>query len=317
MNCPTCTAYCDTVFLDIFDDRYGYPKVFNLYQCNECRHKFLQHSFSSNDLEDLYTNYYPRSKFSIQDYTPLTFKNNFISWFDGDRRAHTYVPKNIRVLDIGCGFGESIGYHNARGCDAYGVEADANIQKIKDKFGLNIKVGLFNADDYEADFFDYVTLDQVLEHTVNPIEILCGVSKILKPNGRVVITIPNSNGWGAKLFGRRWINWHIPYHLQLFSKESIQLAADKTDFEIQTIKTVTTSEWLHYQWMSLISYPELGVKSIFWGGEARSVKKTSIRYIGFVFFTILHKLRVNHVITRLFDSISLGDCFIIILHKKH
>ncbi len=36
------------------------------------------------------------------------------------------MPRNVRVLDIGCGFGESLGYYEARGCEAYGVEADEN-----------------------------------------------------------------------------------------------------------------------------------------------------------------------------------------------
>lgn len=316
MNCPICTSSRNTSISDIFDARYGYPKVFSIYQCQQCDHQFLEHNFSSGDLEDLYTNYYPRSKFSIEDYVPLAKNNNFRSWFNGDRRAHTYVPRNVRVLDIGCGFGGSIGYHRARGCEAYGVEADSNIQKIKDKFGFNIKVGLFDAQDYETGFFDFITMDQVLEHTVNPIEILSGISKIIKSNGTVVITIPNPNGWGAKLFGRRWINWHIPYHLQHFSKESVQLSAEKSGFDIQTIKTVTTSEWLHYQWMSLIAYPNLGEKSVFWDGGARSVSKLTIKYIGFAFFTILHKIKVNHIITRLFDSIGLGDGYIVILKKK-
>jgi len=316
MNCPICATSRNTVISDMFDDRYGYPKIFSAYQCQQCNHQFLEHNFSSSDLKDLYTNYYPRAKFSIEDYTPLTFNKNFKGWFNGDRRAHTYVPKNVRVLDIGCGFGGSIGYHYARGCEVYGVEADSNIQKVKDKFGFNIKVGLFDANDYDANFFDYVTMDQVLEHTVNPIEVLSGISKIIKVNGTLVITIPNPNGWGAKLFGRRWINWHIPYHLQHFSKKSIQLSASKSGLEVQTIKTVTASEWLHYQWMSLIAYPNLGEKSIFWDGKARSVSKFTITYIGFSFFALLHKIKVNHIVTRLFDSIGLGDSYIIILKKK-
>ena len=98
MNCPICTTNNNAVTSDVFDDRYGYPEVFSVYQCQQCGHQFLEHNFSSSDLEDLYTNYYPRSKFSIEDYEPLTFNNNLKGWFDGDRRAHTYVPKNVRLL---------------------------------------------------------------------------------------------------------------------------------------------------------------------------------------------------------------------------
>ena len=316
MNCPICTTNSNIKISNVYDDRYGFPGFFDLYQCPKCQHKFLEHNFSSNDLENLYSKYYPRSKLSIDDYAPLTFKSNFKSWFNGDRRAHTFVPKNVKVLDIGCGFAGSIGYHRARGCEVYGVEADSNIQKIKDKFCFNIKLGLFDADDYKTYFFDYVTMDQVLEHTVDPITILKGVSKILNPNGTMIITIPNSNGWGAKLFSRKWINWHIPYHLQHFSKQSIKLAANKANFKITTIKTITTSDWLHYQWMSVITYPKLGEKSTFWDGTTKKINKFSLKYLSTIFFRILHKFKVNHIITRLFDAIGLGDNYIIIMKKK-
>jgi hypothetical protein len=33
---------------------------------------------------------------------------------------------------------------------------------------LNARVGLFHASDYEPESFDYVTLDQVIEHAIDP-----------------------------------------------------------------------------------------------------------------------------------------------------
>jgi hypothetical protein len=33
----------------------------------------------------------------------------------------------------------------------------------------------------------------------------------------VIIGTPNANGWGARVFGRYWINWHAPYHLHFFN----------------------------------------------------------------------------------------------------
>ena len=322
MNCPICSNTNHTLYLsNMYDDRYGYPEKFSVYQCNECMHKFLTHTFSSADLENLYTNYYPRSDRSINDYSPLLYKNNNLkdklkNWFNGDSRAHTYVPKNIKILDIGCGFGESLAYHVNRGCEAYGVEADSNIQKVKDKFDFNIKVGLFNHADYEASSFDYVTMDQVLEHVVDPIDMLSGIAKILKKHGKVIVTIPNANGWGARLFGRIWVHWHTPYHLQFFSQESMKLLAKKTGYKIIAIQTNTTSEWLHYQWMSLVSQPQFGGKSLFWNGQAKTVCKHSFKFLAYVFFVLMHKLKINHIITRFFDAIGCGDGYTIIMQKK-
>ena len=316
MYCPICKHSESEALIYTFDDRYGYPGTFCVHKCGGCEHLYLVHSFSPIDLERLYTNYYPRSKLSVEHYEPLKLRNRLIRWFNGENMAHTYVPRNVKVLDIGCGFGGSIGYHKSRGCDAYGVEADSNVGKLTERYGLNIKIGLFDSNDYQENFFDYITLDQVLEHTVSPNEVLSGVATILKPGGNAIITIPNARGWGARLFGRAWINWHTPYHLHFFSKTSLQLAARNAELEISSIKTHTSSEWLHYQWMSLVGYPGIGDKSIFWDGKARNVKRPSRLFFGYGFFTIVHRLRFNHIITRFFDLIGMGDCFVIVLRKN-
>jgi hypothetical protein len=159
-------------------------------------------------------------------------------------------------------------------------------------------------------------MDQVLEHMVDPIQTLKDVSKILKSSGVLIINIPNSESYGAKLFGNKWIHWHIPYHLQHFSKQSIQLAAKHAEFNISQIKTFTSSEWLHFQWMSLFAYPNYGNKSIFWEKKVRQMNKFSLKFWCFVFLKLLHKTKINHILTRIFDASSMGDNLVVILRKK-
>ena len=313
MNCLICGGKAN-LKNNLYDDRHGYPKMFSLFECSTCQHKYIEHEFSSSDVEELYTNYYPRTQLSITDYTPLSYKQNFKSWLNGAKcSAFTYIPKKVRVLDIGCGFGESLGYHKERGCDVYGVEADSNIRKVIKKHGFNIKVGLFDDTDYEENFFDFVTMDQVLEHITNPVEILRGISKILQKNGKLVLTVPNSNGWGAKFFGKKWINWHTPYHLQHFSKTSLHLLAEKTNFDMVSFKTITSSEWLNYQWISLISTPKQGEKSFFWSPLQH---KSVMIKVTIAILTILHKTKINHIITRIFDLLSYGDNYVVILKRR-
>ena len=315
--CRICKNKTTIYLSNKFDDRYGFKKLFDIFYCNDCLHKFLIHNFSTKDLQNLYSKFYPRSSFTISDFIPLKLsKNKFLAWFNGDNGVHQYVPQNVKVLDIGCGFGGSIGYHLSRGCDAYGVEADSNIMKVVDHYGFKIKNGLFNYKDYKLNFFDYVTMDQVLEHTVDPIQTLKDISKILKPSGVIVLNIPNSESWGAKIFRSKWIHWHIPYHLQHFSKKSIQLAANNSDFNIVSIKTITSSEWLYYQWMSLIAYPRYGSKSIFWENKVRQMSKFSLKFWCFVFLNLLHKTKINHIFTRVFDLLGMGDNLTVILTKK-
>ncbi len=317
-NCNVCNSLSIDPDDIRFDDRYGYSGVFTLMRCQACGHIFLQHDFTPDQLTDLYSNYYPRSNFDLDAYYPHRGKKGLLAWLDGAKSsAFRWVPKNVRVLDVGCGFGESLGYHAARGCEVFGVEADKNIRRVAEKYGFNVHVGLFDPDVYEENFFDYVTLDQVLEHVTDPMLALQGVAKIMKPGGTAVVSFPNANGWGAKLFGRKWINWHTPYHLQFYSEKSLKILADKVGLVIVDDRTITPSAWLHYQWLHLLTCPQPGEPSKFWAGMACGKKRQFpiFKTLLMIFISVIHRLKFNHLITRIFDNLGLGDNRILILKK--
>lgn len=315
-TCPVCSRQFEdnkAKTLELYDDRYGYPGIFELYTCLNCSHKFISAIFSSNQLTSLYTNYYPRATFALDDFLPLKQVGGFRTWLNGERRsAYCWVPERVRVLDIGCGFGESLAYHKARGCDVYGVEADDNIRRVAEKFGYNVHVGLFAPDIYQSDFFDYITMDQVIEHVVNPAETLRGIATVLKPGGIAIFSTPNANGWGAKIFGRQWINWHAPYHLQNFSKKSMHIAAVQAGLRMERICTITSSEWLHYQWYHILTIPKMGEASSFWLPTGKFTRKERLL---FKMLSYLHRLKINHLITRLFDALGVGDNYLFFLRK--
>ena len=311
-NCRICGAN-SSIKNHLNDDRYGYTGIFPLLKCASCGHKFLQAEFSPESLRDLYTNYYPRSTFDLEGYQPYQECDGFKAWFDGEESStFRWVPQNVCVLDIGCGFGESLGYYQARGCDVYGVEADENIRRVAEKFDYKVHVGLFDASVYEENFFDYVTMSQVIEHVTDPVQILCGVARILKPGGVAILSTPNAGGWGARVFGRRWINWHAPYHLQFFTLQSMRIAAEQAGLVLEKAITITPSAWLHYQWIHLLSCPPEGVVSPFWapGGKWSFMQKVALRTL-----EIVHRCKINHVITRIFDTLGMGDNRLYFLRK--
>lgn len=314
MKCPICFSKKCSPIIRGYDDRYGYSGIFKIIKCLKCNHKFLQGDFTPESLTRLYTDYYPRSTLNLDQYQPCREVKGFKSWLNGENcSAFCYVPENVRVLDIGCGFGETLGYHKARNCDVYGVEADENIRRIAEKFGYKVHVGLFDPNIYQPEFFDYVTMDQVIEHVTNPLATMCGIARILKPGGIAILSTPNTNGWGAKLFGRRWINWHAPYHLQHFSINSMRTAAEQAGLILEQAKTVTSSEWLYYQWIHLLTFPEMGEPSAFWSPyRKRDVKEKLILRV----LSIMHLTKINHIFTRIFDALGIGDNYLFFLRKK-
>lgn len=99
MFCPICNSKNIIKKYDLYDDRYGYTGIFSLYQCLSCNHKFIDNKFTSKDLENLYSNYYPRTDFAVSDYSPHKFNDGFKSWLNGRKKsAYTWVPKMSKSL---------------------------------------------------------------------------------------------------------------------------------------------------------------------------------------------------------------------------
>jgi 2-polyprenyl-3-methyl-5-hydroxy-6-metoxy-1,4-benzoquinol methylase len=297
----------------LHDDRYGYAGVFTLLRCLACGHRQLDASMSDAQIADLYTRYYPRSTFDLDAWTPPVESSGFAAWWNGHRaNAFRWVPRQVRVLDIGCGFGESLGYHRMRGCDAHGVEADANILRVADRHGLQVRHGLFDAQHYAPASFDVVTLDQVIEHVAEPGRVLRGVYQVLKPGGLLVLSTPNADGWGARQFGKRWIHWHAPYHLQFFSRTSMQRAADDAGFVLEQRVTVTPAAWLGFQWGHLVTYPAPGQASPYWRPQLpRSLaQRITLRLLRYV-----ELLGLNAAWTRLMDALDRGDNAVYLMRK--
>lgn len=269
---------------------------------------------SETRIAELYTRYYPRSELDIESWSPPEECTGIGAWWRGERAsALRWVPPMVRVLDIGCGFGESLGYHRNRGCDAHGVEADANILRVAERYGLNVRHGLFDARHYAPRSFDVVTLNQVIEHVADPAQVLAGIRQVLEPGGLLVLSTPNADGWGARLFGDRWIHWHAPYHLQFFSRASMARAAEAAGLVLERHVTVTPSAWLDYQWAHLVTYPRPGVPSAYWRpqqGHRSVAQRIVLRLLRWI-----NRLGLNAVVTRLMDAAGHGDNGVYLLRR--
>ncbi|MDR2169120.1 MAG: class I SAM-dependent methyltransferase [Planctomycetaceae bacterium] len=298
-----------------FDRLYGYPDSFPICQCQKCTHIFLAGEFSEAMLTDLYSNYYPRGILNPDDYQEYTEHKGFLSWLDGEySQAYLYVPPNVRVLDIGCGFCESLIYHKKRGCEVYGVDADENIKVIAERHKLNFHVGLFESKNYEKDFFDYITLDQSLEHVVSPLDTLKDIEKILKPGGKAIISVPNAFGLGRTFFGKLWFFWGTPFHLQFFNKKSMQIIAERANLKLKSVKYITKGNWLLGELAFLLVHKPRGIRSDYVQIKGKVSREVQER-LSVKIYQLVEKLRLAAWIMKAADCLHFGDNIVFILEK--
>jgi 2-polyprenyl-3-methyl-5-hydroxy-6-metoxy-1,4-benzoquinol methylase len=313
MQCPMCN---DAAFLNLqlYDDRYGFEGLFDVYQCQSCLHTFVDTTFTDDQISNLYTAYYPR--LSITEVVAPRLRG-FRSWLDnGNSYACQYVLPDTKVLDIGCGAGEKLMYLKTIGCDAIGIDADKNVLPLAEKYNLDIRIGVFDKDLFEKESFDYVLMDQVMEHIKDPIHTLRDVKTLLKPSGKIIFSTPWIWGAGRRLWGRKWAHWHIPYHVTFFSNQSLEIAAQATGLNLERVMQRTSSTWIYTQWRHLFFLPKQNQPSYLWGQHRKVGEISLCKKIIRILLAVWHKSRIDHFITRFLDIAGWGDNIVVIMSPK-
>lgn len=136
------------------------------------------------------------------------------------------------LLDIGAGTGDFLRIAKERGWQVQGTEPNKNASKLALEKGIELKPLL---NDFEGKHFDVVTLWHVLEHIPNLEETILKLSALVKPNGTLIIAVPNFKSFDANHYGKFWAAFDVPRHLWHFSKESIKnLFAE--NFELEKVQ---------------------------------------------------------------------------------
>jgi len=115
-------------------------------------------------------------------------------------RARYGAPTNsLRILDIGCGSGHAVTRFLGRvGDEVLGIDLfPPNIEYAESRYkkvGLNFICQDVNKLSFNGKIFDIVVLADILEHVTDVKTVLKDAAKLLAPNGRILITVPNGRG---------------------------------------------------------------------------------------------------------------------------
>ena len=157
-------------------------------------------------------------------------------WLDGHERG--------RLLDVGCGSGETMLRFRELGWEVGGVEFDDAAARVAaERTGAPVVSTL---DAVEPASFDAVILDHVLEHLSDAGSILRGCARALRPRGRLALATPNPKSAGRSRFGPNWLHWDPPRHLALRGESGLRALARETGFEVDDLFSCAGSA--HFVW---------------------------------------------------------------------
>jgi SAM-dependent methyltransferase len=155
--------------------------------------------------------------------------------------AHT-IDEGIgkRLLDIGCGDGSFLLAGRDAGWKVTGTEINPYMAR---SFGLDVREEIQQVSETQ---FDCITMWHSLEHMRDIKYTLSQVSKLLNPDGRLIIAVPDNGGFQAKIFRHKWFHLDVPRHLYHFDAGSLYFCLRSTGFTIQ------------HQWHQELEYDLIG-----------------------------------------------------------
>jgi len=240
VRCNLCDSNFSTILFKGKDMISKTEGVFTVVKCNNCGLIYINPRPGQN----IIFNYYPDEYWNIEEDNHINMEmklKKFVHRFINKIYYKINIPnlnQNCnKVLDIGCGDGKGLFKLKEDGWETYGVEiSPLAAERAHEKYGLNIFTGIVEDAQYEDEFFDLIILNHVLEHLSDPKTTLIEINRILKNEGKLIISIPNVNSFEAKHFKKYWTAWELPRHLYHFTPFTIKSLLDKTGFEVLKIE---------------------------------------------------------------------------------
>ncbi len=143
-----------------------------------------------------------------------------------------YCTEGATLLDVGCGEGFVMQWFHRQGHRVQGLDfSDAGVLAMNSDVAQYVETGdvfqSLQSRIESGERYDVIWLQHVLEHVLEPVELLSSLSPLMSDRGVMLITVPNDgNELQETLFQegavsrRSWIA--PPDHLSYFNAESLE-----------------------------------------------------------------------------------------------
>ena len=223
----------------------------SIFFCQSCSLHFLQQEkIPHNQLRERYQkgDFWDDASYNLEKMLDSNFTNDegkhfALNWSSMFAYCKRYLSKNQKILEIGVGTGVHMIMFDKNGYDITGIEPDTrNTTLINKKLKFGNCINGFVEDQTFENKFDIIWLYHVVEHIVNPKNLLEYCYKFLKPNGLVIIAVPDCDNLMSLKD-----SIDNPDHLWHFTKKSLTELSSKMNYKIEKIDSMTTIKDLNKQ----------------------------------------------------------------------
>ncbi len=147
----------------------------------------------------------------------------------------------MKLLDVGSGGGFFPYVARQQGLDAQGIEPNQGFAEYaQSTFGVPTTNDFLQDVNIPQECFDFISLNHVLEHVEDPCATLAQLRKWLKPDGYLVVEVPNVEATYHAPQNR----YHVG-HLYNFNPPTLELLGTKAGLTVHRSKLVTSADHVH------------------------------------------------------------------------
>jgi SAM-dependent methyltransferase len=137
------------------------------------------------------------------------------------------------LLDVGCGGGLFLGMMRRRGFRVVGLDFSREACSVAWRHHrAQATVADLEHAPFRPGSFAGITMSHVLEHLPDPCVYLAAARRLLAPDGRLVIFVPNAASLQFHFLGRRWNGLDVPRHLFDYRDRDVERLLETMGFEV-------------------------------------------------------------------------------------
>lgn len=165
-------------------------------------------------------------------------------WADDHKFAFEQIAPNSKVLEIGCNTGKFLERLLPKTQNLLGLEFNEKAAELALKKGLNVKNESIEVHaEVHAGQYDVVCAFQVLEHVTQIKPFLEAAIKLLKPQGKLILSVPNNEPFFQR-FDRYCVLNLPPHHVGLWNFESFKNLCNVFEITVDKYYFSATSSFL-------------------------------------------------------------------------
>jgi predicted SAM-dependent methyltransferase len=155
------------------------------------------------------------------------------------------LPAGAALLEVGAGDGRFVAAARRHGLRAEGIDPAAH--------GDLVRRARLDEVELDAESLDAIVLWHVLEHFDEPAEALGRLMPALRPEGRLLIAVPDLASLQARIGGDRWFHQDVPRHRVLFTRNGLAALLARSGLRISVSTGLVPEQNLLGMWQTLLN----------------------------------------------------------------